>query len=236
MPELIRVSCILAWLLLAIATAPAFAFQLPIETTVSVRFGAIPPLVTQARVGVAEVGVAGGLLQSLRLASSLPTTGALVGPLPPTTWAPIGGLQGTFALDPSSYWEPLSTFVRAGDGSIGGAVPLRGFTRVCLFTPACPGASDPIILFNDVLGNPSAAGWQGTWTQQGAINFTVKGAPWTTRTVTAGNGVTGMGFAVGPASLPGSTVMNGGRLNLVTPIFVSTSIPSNRSNMSSGRS
>jgi len=44
--------------------------------------------------------------------------------------------------------------------------------------------------------------------------------------VTAGNGLTGMGFAYGPASLPGSTAMDGGRLNLVTPVFISTSIPS----------
>lgn len=233
MPRLPRVFRLVAWLPLAITAPTAFAFQLPIEATVSVRFGSMPPLVTQTRVGVAEVGLSGDVLQSVQLSSEIATTGALVGPLPPTTFAPIGGLQATFGAWPTASPLPLRTFVRGTNGRIGGAVRMLGVSRVCLFTPSCPGTNDAFIPFAHAtpgtgsLFYDAAVGWQGVWTQQNpaaGVNFTVQGAPWTTATVTAGNGVTGMGFALGPASLPGSTAMDGGRLHLVTPIFIRTSL------------
>lgn len=187
------------------------------------------------RAGVAEIALAGGMLQTVQLSGEIATTGVQVGPLPPTTFAPIGGMQGTFGVWPTSGPGALRTFARGTNSRIGGEVRMLGGAKVCLYSSACPGLFEAYIPFaHATLGTGSlfydaAVGWQGTWTQQNplaGVNFAVYGAPWTTGTVSAGNGLTGMGFAFGPASLPGSTAMNGGRLNLVTPVFIQTNIPS----------
>lgn len=234
MPHRSRVRWFLPALPLLLASSAA-AFQLPFEATVSVRFGNIPALVTQMRDGMGEVALAGGMLQSLQLSGEIATTGVQVGPLPQTTFAPIGGMQGTFGVWPTSAPGALRTFARGTNGRIGGAVRMLGGAKVCLYSVSCPGLFEAYIPFAHAtpgtgsLFYDAAVGWQGAWTGQNplaGVNFTVQGAAWTTATVTAGNGLTGMGFAFGPASLPGSTAMNGGRLNLVTPVFIRTSIPS----------
>jgi hypothetical protein len=170
--------------------------------------------------------------------ASIATTGVVVGPLPPTTWAPIDGFQGTFGLWPTASPQSLQTIARNTAGGFGGPIRVLGVVRVCLFAPvgACPGApgADVFIpLAHATVGTggsfyDGAVGWQGAWhgPAGGGVNLTVQGAPWTTGTVNAGGGLTAMGFAHGPFFQTGTTARAGGRLNLVTPIFVSTSLPS----------
>jgi hypothetical protein len=232
----------LSSLLTSLCLAPAApAFQLPFEATLSIRFGNAPPLMTNVVMRSAEVDVfSSGLINNVRLSitpASIATTGALVGPLPPTTWAPIDGFQGTFGLWPTATPAPLQTLARNTAGGFGGGIRVLGVVRVCLFAPvgACPGApgADVFIpLAHATVGTggsfyDGAVGWQGTWAGPagGGVNLTVRGAPWTTGTVNAGGGLTAMGFAYGPLSQTGTTARAGGRLNFVTPIFISTSLP-----------
>jgi hypothetical protein len=216
----------------------ATAFQLPFDATVTIQFhvpplAPMPPLVTQVRSSTAAIQLTpGGALARLQLAQQeIATTGLQVGPLS-SGFTPVGGFEGTFGAWPTPA-PPLETFARGTSGRIGGVVRVLGLVRVCLFAPSgCPGTIDIFIpLAHPTAGSGSlfydaAVGWQGTWFAPGGFNgsLTVKGAPWTTGTVSAGGGVTAMGFAEGPAALPGSTARNGGRLNLVTPIFISSSI------------
>jgi len=225
---------LVACLLLAV---DANAFLLPFEATLEIQFqtpGGVrtPPLVTQLRSSSAAIALTpGGALARMQLADTeIATSGAQVGPLG-STFAPIDGFEGTFGLWPTAA-PALQTFSRGPSGRIGGIVRVLGLVRVCIFslTGACPGRSDVFVpLAHPTSGGGSlfydaAVGWRGTWFQPGTVNLTVKGAPWDTGTVSAGGGITAMGFAHGPASLPGSTARNGGRLNLVTPIFISSSL------------
>ena len=216
----------------------ATAFQLPFAATLTIQFHTpsgtpMPPLVTQVRASAAAIQLTpGGALARVQLAQQeIATSGLEVGPLP-AGFTPIDGFEGTFGVWPTPA-PPLETFARGTSGRVGGVVRVLGLVRVCLFSPAgsCPGSTDVFIpLAHPTSGGGSlfydaAVGWQGTWFAAGAAKLTVKGAPWTTGAVSAGGGVTAMGFARGPASLPGSTARNGGRLNLVTPIFISSNVP-----------
>jgi len=71
----------------------------------------------------------------------------------------------------------------------------------------------------------SVVGVGGAATVSTLINVTAIGAPWTVGTAALGS-LTQMGFAHGPASLTSSTAAASGVLQIVTPIFVSTSIGS----------
>jgi len=223
--------------LLAVAP-PATAFQLPFDSRLSIRFLSMPALESQVQSNVGELGIGpGGVLQSLRLTSEGLQISASVGVGPlGSTWTPIDGLFGTFGLVPLD-WTGFHTFARTGGGSVGGTVPLIGVVRVCLFSPSgCPGSpsGDVFIPLFTVTSSgyvlDGAVGWGGTWTQAGPpMNLTVRGAPWTDGTAAVGT-ITAMGFAMGPAQQPGSTVRAGGRLNLVTPIFISSSIPASSYN------
>jgi hypothetical protein len=59
--------------------------------------------------------------------------------------------------------------------------------------------------------------------EPGILDTTVIGAPWMLGTAAVGT-VTVMGFAHGPASNATSTALPGGRISLVTPIFLSTGL------------
>ncbi len=223
-----------AFLACLVSASPAMSFELPFTATLQLKFGAVPPLVIPGA-STAEVTLAAsGAIQRVQLApSSIAATGVAVGPLP-ASFEPIDGLQGNFGLWSTSAPLPLRTFERGTNGRIAGVVRLLGSVRVCLFSSTgCPGTSDLFIRLDHAtpgtgsLFYDGAVGWQGTWAGAGGsgVNLTVRAAPWTTGTVNAGGGLTAMGFAHGPASATGSTAQNGGQLNLVTPIFISTSIP-----------
>jgi hypothetical protein len=103
-------------------------------------------------------------------------------------------------------------------GVLRGAMGLPGIAKVCLFGKV--GCNSPLANV-DVPLTPVGAGGFGVATA--AVNLTVIGAPWTTGTAAIGE-VTRMGFAQGPASAPSSTGMASGTVQLVTPVYVTTSI------------
>jgi hypothetical protein len=124
---------------------------------------------------------------------------------------PIAGLQLTVSQDPG---------VLAG-GPLGGAIPLGGFLKVCLFARCGTGVIANIEIPLSVVGDGGVVVHPPA---PGPVNVTVIGAPWTTGTAVVG-AATAQGSAMGPASLASSTAQLGGTLNAVTPIFVSTDIP-----------
>jgi hypothetical protein len=219
--------------LLAVAPA-AMAFQLPFDSRLSIRFLSMPALESEVQSNVGQLAIGpGNSLQSLRLTSEGLQISASVGVGPlGSTWTPIDGLFGTFGIIEND-WTGLHTFARTAGGNVRGTVPLGGVVRVCLFSPTgCPGSptGDVFIPLFSFVGSTfpilnGAVGWRGTWTSDGGFpNLTVRGAPWTDGTAEVGT-ISAMGFAMGPALQQGSTVRDGGRLNLVTPIFISSSIP-----------
>jgi hypothetical protein len=208
------------------------AFELPFEATLSIQFGTIAPLATQTVTRNANVSLdANGRIASLQLETiDIATTGVQVFPVP-TQYAPIGGLQGTFGAWPTAGQQ---TFVRQTNDRLGGVVRMLGVVRICLFAPTgCPGSADVFLPLAHSPGSfapyTAAIGWGGTWSFLASpfFSFTVRGAPWTTGTVNPGGGMTGMGFAHGPASQPGMTALFGGEMNLVTPLFISSTLNGN---------
>jgi hypothetical protein len=106
---------------------------------------------------------------------------------------------------------------------LGGAMPLIGIAKVCVLrvcSNATANVSVPI----------SVVGVGGFNTATGSISVTVGGAPWTagraTERASSRPTITQMGFQHGPASATSSTALHSGVIRLVTPIFISTSLPS----------
>jgi hypothetical protein len=197
---------------LAFCWAPAAAFAAPLAFTGTLSLHIGVQVARLDLAGVADVSDA-----SVVLPLGAGTTTAQLVPILPSvaeTARPIVGLQftarngaGSFALD--------------GAGRLGGAMPLLGFAKVCLFQ-TCPSAVANVSVPLDAIG----AG--GVATVQGVVNVTVAGAPWTTSgTVTGmqpGGPQTAMGFRRGPLGDPASFAQPGGSFQLVTPVFISTFI------------
>jgi hypothetical protein len=146
-----------------------------------------------------------------------------------TSWAVGSGFLAngatTVVTNPSANpVEGLQLTAANGPGTIagsGGAIPLSGYFKVCLFD-SCPVAASNISV------PLSRVGVGGVQTATGNVDVTVAGAPWTTGVVT---GTTAMGATVmrsgsrhGPASATSSTAAGGGELKLVTPVVFSTNI------------
>ncbi|RIL07979.1 MAG: hypothetical protein DCC71_01255 [Proteobacteria bacterium] len=176
--------------------------------------------------GTAEVQATAGLLQSAQLEAGLDFFGFASVVPSATSVYPVIGISGQFALWPVSS-PTAQTIARQTSGRLGAAIPLFGYSRVCLFGTSCANATADLSIFLNS-GN-EAVGFGGAWTVAipGDPNVYVTGAPWTTGTADAGMGVTAMGFARGPDSNPGSTARSGGQMNLVTPIFVRSVIGGN---------
>jgi hypothetical protein len=136
---------------------------------------------------------------------------------------PAGVFVGATSQTPPSLVFPISEEQvslsnMAGNfsgGTLGGAMPLHGFWKMCLFA-TCTNAVANLTVPLDVIG----AG--GMAFETGALNVTIAGAPWTTGTAAVGT-LTLMGFAHGPASGTSSTAQASGAVRLVTPILISTS-------------
>jgi hypothetical protein len=222
----------LAVLGLAVAAGPARGTVLPFTGTLSFGYGTLEPYVSVAGSGVASVnGSLGGLhLSSFTLASggfqgfatvtvpnAAPLSGLLLAGGAYLVHLPISAAQeiptGSVSNAAGSFGPGLS------GGSGGGVMPLQGVGVVCLFNPcsAFPAANVVVPL--------TPVGQGGTTSRFGGISTTVIGAPWTLATAAIGT-FTMMGFAHGPASLASSTAVPGGRVSLVTPIFVATSLDS----------
>lgn len=197
----------LAWVL--IAATPAAALVLPFASTLAIEFGNSPSVVI-ASSGVATLNGSGGgaALVSLDLAAGAVGGGPVFVPVTDPAVAPIGGLIAEIANDAGHFV--------AGAGALGGVMPLPGFYKVCLFD-SCefPPTNLTVPL------TPIGAGGQAT--AMGVVNVTVFGAPWTSGTASIG-AVTRMGYAMGPDSASGTTAQVGGKVQLVTPIYVTTNI------------
>jgi len=179
--------------------------------------GNVPPCgwpvpYTASGSGVATVVRTGsGQLQSLALAGGTFSIG------------------GTFHIgdDPADFPLYSIAAISVGNGAAsfgpsGGTMPLAGALRICLFS-AC---ATPTAAFSVPLSVVGVGG-SATATSQG-VSVTVLGAPWTAGAVTVdvlGRGpMQFSGFAHGPASVPSSVALASGTLQLVTPVYVSTSV------------
>jgi hypothetical protein len=156
--------------------------------------------------GTADVAPLGGHLQSLDVPEGAFRATAFTVTVTAPSAAPVGGIQVTAHNGAGSFDRPN-----------GGAMPILGSARACLFG-ACPVALANLVVPLSVVG----AG--GTVTAAGAINVTVIGAPWTTGTAVVGT-ATAMGFARGPAAQSSSTAQASGDIQLVTPIRILTNLP-----------
>jgi hypothetical protein len=141
-------------------------------------------------------------------ASQFAATGLLV-PITDPLARPIYGVVATARNDAGGFAEQ--------GGSLGGALPLVGSTKVCLFGSCEGGALANLTVPMSVVGSG------GSVTASGAVNVTVVGAPWTTGTAAIGT-ITARGFARGPGSGTSSTLQPSGSIRLVTPIYISTNI------------
>jgi hypothetical protein len=150
-----------------------------------------------------------GLLTSVGFAKSIFATAGVVAPVTDPSAFPIAGVQGTVA-------NSTASFVRGTNGNVGGFMPLIGQSKVCLFAP-CSSAIQNLSVPIAVVGGPTA-----TTIVSGAVNLTVRGAPWTQATAAVGTS-TLMGNAGDETQFTnGDAVSN--VISLVTPIFVSTNI------------
>lgn len=159
--------------------------------------------------GTATVNASGpgGHLTGLDLAGGTFATNAFVLPVTDPAAVPVKGLQFTAA-------NGAGAFAGSGGAGFGGPMPVKGFSKICLFFTCSFPPSANVTVPLDVIG----AG--GTVVVAGAVAVTVVGAPWTTGTAAIGT-VTRMG-GVSPLSNTGA---NSGTVTLVTPVFISTNIP-----------
>jgi hypothetical protein len=196
---------------LAISTLPlerAEGATLPFTGLLSIRFGSAGPF-TAAGAGLATVNASGG---GLRITSLELPAGAFETTLsvPVANAAPISGVLVTAS-------NAAGAFSISSGGLLAGAMPLAGVAKVCLFNGA-PGCASPVTNLVIPLG---VVGAGGTLTASGDVTVTVEGAPWF---AALGGSAPSSGFAHGPASATGTTAQPGGALQLVTSVFVDTSL------------
>jgi len=192
--------CVAAWM-----AAPAQGASLPFEGALSLAFGALPPLIAPGAGTASVMGSGGGAhLDSLDVAASAFAAAGATFPITDPAAFPFAGAILT-------VHNGAGHFDRSG-GLLRGAMAIHGVARMCLFK-ACEAAVANLSIPLTVVG----AG--GTQTTAGALNLTVRGAPWTAGTAAIGT-ITQMGFAHGPASASSSTLAPGGALRLVTPFLI----------------
>jgi hypothetical protein len=147
-----------------------------------------------------------GHLGAFGVPSSAFRADGLVLSITTTAAGPLDGLQVTAHNGTGSFQRPS-----------GGVMPLVGVAKVCILGP-CSAATVNLQVPLSVIGTAGK-----TATVDGPIALTVAGAPWTTGTAVVGT-ATAMGFARGPAGQTSSTARASGEIQLVTPIFISTSL------------
>ena len=193
------------------AHAVALGFTGAFTLQVATLFTTVPG----AGTAIVNGSGAAGHLNGLNIAGGEFATMGFVLPVTDPVVSPIRGIQVTVA-------NGIGNFVGVGGAGFGGKMPLVGVAKVCLFG-ACnaagttsspfPGANIAVPL--TVIGDGGAAAVGAL------VNVTVIGAPWTTGTAQIGT-ITVMG-GVAPASNTGAA---SGNVTLVTPVFISTNIPS----------
>jgi len=188
--------------------------------TLDLDLGALPTLRLQGS-GVATVNDSSGgnHLNTLRLAGGITGTGTI----PVTDPDTVGTIPRIFAT------------VTLGSGTISGisgapplhqpaTIPVKGFTRVCLFSPDCAA----FLPLNNTTNNGATGigvGGQLTIGRFGAVRISVVNGPWTLGTVSGVNQTKSGGFATlskggfvhGAASSNSSTATGSGLIQLITP-------------------
>jgi hypothetical protein len=207
--EMRRVLGILAAGFLALGIASqAHAVALGFTGALTLNIASVVTSIAGTGTAIINGSGAAGHLSGLNLVASDFATAGLVVPVTDPVVSPIRGIQVTGA-------NGSGAFAGSGGAGFGGPMPLVGFAKVCLFGSCGGGALANIAVPLAVIG----AG--GATTASVAVNVTVIGAPWTTGTAAVGT-VTAMG-GVSPLSNTGAP---SGNVTLVTPIFISTNIPS----------
>ena len=205
------VSSFIASALVVATLAPASqAGVTPFSGELAIRVNTLDPVVFTAS-GVATVNGSafGAHIDTLGLAASPFAATGLVVPVTDPSVFPIAGIQAT-------AHNGAGSFSGGGAGTLGGAMPLLGVAKACLFG-ACNSAVANVNVPLSVVGQGGVAVVDDT------IDVTVVGAPWTTGTAFVGT-LSAMGFAHGPATLTSSTAQNSGVVRLVTPILILTDI------------
>ena len=215
-----KVLVLFAAFLLVLTAGQAGAKTLGWHGTLDIDLGALPTLSFQGS-GVATVNNSSGgnHLNTLRIAGGITGSGTIpvtdpdtIGTIPSIR---ISGTLGTGTLSGISGGPPLHAPA---------TLPLKGFTKVCLFVPGC---SSFLPLNNTTNGGNTGVGVGGQLTlgQFGPIRISIVNQPWTLgsamgiqatheggfRTVTA------TGFVHGAASSNSSTAASSGVVQLIAP-------------------
>jgi len=227
----------LIMLLAAMSIAgPAAAKSMDWHGTMVVKIGALDSIALGGS-GVATVNDSSGgsHLSTLRLAGGITDSGTVPVTDPNSTAQIksiiISGTLGTETLTGISGAPPMGR----------NEIPLKGFTRICLFTADC---TTNLPLDNTANDGNTAVGVGGLLTigGNGSIRISIEGAPWTLATVTLlnqtgkGNFITlsQVGFVHGAASATNSTTASdSGVIQLVAPQSItSTGVVGNATKMS----
>lgn len=187
------------------AAGQAHAVALPYTGTLTIDL--VGNIVGITGGGTAVVNGSGGPghLTGLGINAGDFATTAFTLTISPPAGGAIAGIQVTAS-------NAAGAFGGVGGAGFGGAMPLNGFAKVCLFFTCASAAANVSVPLNVIgAGGVAAVG--------AAVNVTVVGAPWTTGTAAVGT-VTAMG-GVSPLSNTGAP---SGNVSLVTPIFISTSV------------
>jgi hypothetical protein len=159
---------------LAPLDARAAALPVEVDFTIRLAFGMYAGgslSVSGGGTAIVNGSGAGGQLVSLALPAALFATTGLAVPVTDPAAFPVNGLQLTVANGAGSAAED--------GGGFGGAMPLAGVFRLCLyFSCDAPPANLSIPL--------TPVGVGGTATVAGPVNVSVFGAPWTRGTAMVG--------------------------------------------------
>jgi len=181
-----------------------------VYAALSVEIPGVAPISVQNCCPNLEASFTDRRLVTLQVGPSLFGATALSPSVDPTAF-PIAGAIATFHNGGGAVSRTTS-------GGLHGVVPLLGVTRICLFA-ACD--SNPIANLSvpiSPVGQGGSAAASG-----GGVAVTVRGAPWTTGTIGIGSGTT-HGSAGGPLGGTSTTLNEGGHVQLVTPIYISTNL------------
>lgn len=190
----------------------AHAAALAFEGTIGVAIANLPPI-NVSGTGVALVTGTGTALDGLSLPAGAFATSVSVPVSDPLAF-PLAGVQANPSNGAGSFSGP----------GLAGQMAILGQATVCLFQ-ACDAApvANIVVPFTQA-GTRGIGLGGGPIVATGLVDVTLQGAPWTLGTVTAAS-ATAAGFAHGPASGGlESAAQAGGRVRLVTPITIATTI------------
>lgn len=212
--RLSRLSAVVISLLLA-AALRAGAEPVPFSGSIRIGFGAksmvVPSIESRAEVSESGAEVVNVIYEAPnRSAVALDGGGVILRPTVFETFgltmtAPNGGgLIGGVQLSGAN-----ATGVFSGS-PLRGAMPFRGVAKICLFSTCAEPVATLTLTANGIIG----VGGRRFVEEDYGVRLTVIGAPWTTGTA-----------RIGSISSRGGPTPQGG-LALVTPVMISTNIPS----------